>query len=231
MTQLPDVKTLVSELRKHGSPEGIAGQQRYGINGREMLGVSIYEIRKIAKGIHDHDIALELWATEIHDARLMACFVDIPEKVTRPQMDDWAEDFDTWDLCDQATTSLFDLTPHAVPAIYTWAPREEEFVRRAAFATMAGLAWHSRTLEDSEFTAFFDLIRQYSTDPRNYVKKGVNWALRNIGKRNDYLLEASALCAQDLLETGDRTARWIAKDALREFEVRRLKKITRKSKE
>jgi 3-methyladenine DNA glycosylase AlkD len=231
MTQLPNVSTLISELVAHSNPEGIAGQQRYGIKGRNMLGVSIYDIRRIAKGIHDHELALELWATEIHDARLMACFVDIPENVTRPQMNDWAKDFDTWDLCDQATTSLFDQTPHAVPAIFAWAPREEEFVRRAAFAMIAGLAWHSRTMKDSEFTGFFDLIRQYSTDPRNYVKKGVNWALRNIGKRNDYLLEASERCAQDLLETGDRTARWIAKDALREFEVRKLKKINPKSKE
>ncbi len=226
MNHNPGVDDLVSQLRDHSRPEGIASQQRYGIAGRNMLGVSIYDIRRIAKGIHDHELALALWDTEIHDARLMACFVDIPEKVTRGQMDEWANDFDTWDLCDQATTSLFHLTPFAIRAIFDWAEREEEFVRRAAFATIAGLAWHNRTMTDSEFMPFFGLIKTYSTDLRNYVKKGVNWALRNIGKRNETLLEESIQCAEDLLQLNDRTARWIAKDALREFENRKLKGVT-----
>jgi 3-methyladenine DNA glycosylase AlkD len=191
-----------------------------------MLGVSIYDIRRIAKGIHDHELALALWDTEIHDARLMACFVDIPEKVTRAQMDDWVKDFDTWDLCDQATTSLFYQTPHAVPAIFEWAPREEEFVKRAAFALIAGIAWHNRNMADAEFAPFFDLILSHATDSRNYVKKGVNWALRNIGKRNESLLERSIHCAEDLLQLDDRTARWIARDALREFEKRKIKAAT-----
>jgi 3-methyladenine DNA glycosylase AlkD len=225
MNQNPDVDALVNQLREKSSPQGIAGQQRYGISGRNMLGVSIYDIRRIAKGIRDHELALSLWDTEIHDARLMACFVDIPEKVTRAQMDDWVKDFDTWDLCDQATTSLFHLTPFAIPAISDWSEREEEFVRRAAFATIAGLAWHDRTMNDSEFIPFFALIKIHSTDPRNYVKKGVNWALRNIGKRNENLLEHSIRCAKDLLQLDDRTARWIAKDALREFEKRKLKGV------
>jgi 3-methyladenine DNA glycosylase AlkD len=223
MIQNPEAEALVSQLRDLSRPEGIAGQQRYGITGRNMLGVSIYDIRRISKGIHDHELALALWDTEIHDARLMACFVDIPEKVTREQMDDWVEDFETWDLCDQATTSLFTLTPFATPAIYDWAERDEEFVRRAAFAIIAGLAWHNRTMTDIDFAPFFALIKNHSTDPRNFVKKGVNWALRNIGKRNEYLLEQSILCAEDLLQYNDRTARWIAKDALREFENRKLK--------
>ncbi len=226
MNQHPDLDTLVNQLRERSSQDGIAGQQRYGISGRNMLGVSIYDIRKIAKSIHDHDLALALWDTEIHDARLMACFVDIPEKVTRDQMDEWVKDFDTWDLCDQATTSLFHLTPFAIPAIFDWAEREEEFVRRAAFATIAGLAWHNRTMTNGEFMPFFGLIKAHSTDPRNYVKKGVNWALRNIGKRNKDLLEQCIYCAEDLLISDDRTARWIAKDALREFEKRKLKGIS-----
>src|SRR5512137_783244 len=115
MNHHPFVDALVDQLREKSSPEGIAGQQRYGISGRNMLGVSIYDIRRIAKGIHDHELALALWDTEIHDACLMACFVDIPEKVTRTQMEEWVEDFDTWDLCDQVTTSLFHLTPFAIP--------------------------------------------------------------------------------------------------------------------
>jgi 3-methyladenine DNA glycosylase AlkD len=225
MIQNPEAEALVSQLRNLSRPEGIAGQQRYGINGRNMLGVSIYDIRRIATGIHDHELALALWDTEIHDARLMACFVDIPEKVTREQMDDWVNDFDTWDLCDQATTSLFHLTPLAIPAIYDWAERDEEFVRRAAFAIIAGLAWHNRDMTDIEFAPFFALIEKHSTDPRNYVKKGVNWALRNIGKRNESLLAQSIHCAEDLLEINDRTARWIAKDALREFENRKSKGV------
>ena len=225
MMQNPDAEVLVTKLHECSRPEGISGQQRYGINGRNMLGVSIYDIRRIAKGIHDHELALALWDTEIHDARLMACFVDIPEKVTRVQMDNWAKDFDTWDLCDQATTSLFYQTPYAIPAIFGWADREEEFVRRAAFALIAGLAWHDRVMTDEEFVPFFDLIRKHSKDPRNFVKKGVNWALRNIGKRNSDLLEQSIHCAEDLLLLKDRTASWIARDALREFEKRKGKKV------
>ena len=220
MNQKTEVEKLILLLREKSSPEGQNGQKRFGISGRNLLGVSIYDIRKISKGIHDHEIALALWASEVHDARLMACFVDIPEKVTREQMDSWVADFDSWDICDQVTTSLFDLTPFAPNAVFEWAKSEEEFTRRAAFSTIAGLASHNHEMMDKDFENYFPLIREYSLDPRNFVKKGVNWALRNIGKRNDSLLVKCIQFAEELHQTDDRTARWIASDALRELRKR-----------
>jgi 3-methyladenine DNA glycosylase AlkD len=220
MNQNDEVEQLLLQLREKSSREGLDSQKRFGISGRKMLGVSIYDIRRISKGIHDHEIALDLWASEIHDARLMACYVDIPKKVTRDQMDTWVADFDSWDLCDQATTSLFDLTTHAPHAVFDWAKGEEEFTRRAAFSTIAGLAVHNHEMLDGDFENYFSLIREYSTDPRNFVKKGVNWALRNIGKRNGTLLFKCIQFAEELQHIEDKTARWIASDALREFRKR-----------
>jgi 3-methyladenine DNA glycosylase AlkD len=220
MTRKNEVEKLLLQLREKSSQEGLDGQKRFGISARNMLGVSIYDIRRISKGIRDHEVALGLWASEIHDARLMACFVDIPQKVTRDQMDAWVVDFDSWDLCDQATTSLFDLTSLAPCAVFDWAKGEPEFTRRAAFSTIAGLAVHNHEMIDRDFEYYLPLIREYSTDPRNFVKKGVNWALRNMGKRNDSLLAKCIQFAEELQQTGDRTARWIASDALRDLRKR-----------
>jgi 3-methyladenine DNA glycosylase AlkD len=220
MNQKNEVEKLLFQLREKSSQEGLDGQKRFGIFGRNMLGVSIYDIRRISKGIHDHEIALALWESEIHDARLMACFVDIPQKVTREQMDSWVADFDSWDLCDQATTSLFDLTSLAPLAVYDWVKGEDEFTRRAGFSTIAGLAVHNHEMINGDFENYFQLIREYSTDARNFVKKGVNWALRNIGKRNNTLLIKCIQLAEELQQTDDRTARWIASDALRELRKR-----------
>jgi 3-methyladenine DNA glycosylase AlkD len=220
MTRKNEVEKLLLQLREKSSQEGLDGQKRFGISGRNMLGVSIYDIRRLSKGIRDHEIALDLWASEIHDARLMACFVDIPQKVTRDQMDTWVADFDSWDLCDQATTSLFDLTPFALHAVFDWVKEEEEFTRRAAFSTIAGLAVHNHEMIDRDFENYLPLIREYSADPRNFVKKGVNWALRNIGKRNDTLLVKCIQFAEELQQIDDKTARWIASDTLRELRKR-----------
>ena len=224
MNRKTEVEKLILLLREESSQEGLNGQKRFGISGRNMLGVSIYAIRRISKGVLDHETALALWASEIHDARLMACYVDIPEKVTQEQMDSWVADFDSWDLCDQATTSLFDQTPFAPNAVFEWAKGEDEFTRRAAFSTIAGLAFHNHEMIDKCFENYFPLIKEYSTDPRNFVKKGVNWALRNIGKRNDTLLDKCIQFAEELQQTDDKTARWIASDALREFR-KRMNKI------
>lgn len=220
MSRKNEVEKLLLQLHEKSSQEGLDYQKRFGISGRNMLGVSIYDIRRISKGIHDHEIALGLWASEIHDAQLMACFVDIPQKVTRDQMDTWVAAFDSWDLCDQATTSLFDLTSLAPRAVFDWAKGEPEFTRRAAFSTIAGLAVHNHEMIDRDFENYLPLIREYSTDPRNFVKKGVNWALRNMGKRNDTLLAKCIQFAEELQQTGDRTARWIASDALRDLRKR-----------
>jgi len=182
------VGPLLEELRAMGSEKNRAGMARYGINVENAFGVSVYELRKIARGQGgDHDLALALWATGNHEARLLACFIDDPAAVTGEQMETWASDFDSWDLCDQATTSLFDLTGHAWTKAAEWARRDEEWVKRGGFALMAGLAVHDKTAADRAFVKLFPVIERGAFDERNFVKKAVNWALRNIGKRNEVL--------------------------------------------
>lgn len=218
MTQIPTVELLIRDLRSISNQETLESQRRFGIAVDKSLGVSLYDIRRICRGIKNHALALGLWKTGVHEARIMAAIVDVPLEVTREQMDDWVKDFDSWDVCDQVTTDLFDQTPFAVEAVFDWAEREEEFVRRAAFAMIAGLSVHNRIMTDTDFERFFPLIIKYSIDPRNFVKKAVNWALRNIGKRNANLGSKTAAIARQLISSPDRTARWIGSDALREFE-------------
>jgi 3-methyladenine DNA glycosylase AlkD len=209
---------------------------RYGINVENAFGVSIYELRKVAKRLGtDHELALALWDTGNHEARLLACFVDNPEAVTEEQMEAWARDFDSWDICDQATTSLFDLTKHAWTKAHEWAARDEEWVRRAGFALMAGLAVHDKAATDRAFTTLLPLIERAASDERNFVKKAVNWALRNVGKRNRALNDAAIACAEKIRasankraggdrggDPGARSARWVATDALRELRSDKL---------
>ncbi len=205
---------------------------RYGINVANAFGVSVTELRKLARRLGtDHGLALALWATGHHEARLLACFVDDPAAVTETQVEKWAADFDSWDLCDQATTSLFDLTKHAWPKAVEWTGRDEEWVKRAGFALMAGLARHDKTASDRSFLTLLTAIEQRAFDGRNYVKKAASWALRNIGKRSHALNAAAVACAQRIRaaadrragasrggDLGDRGARWVAVDALRELQ-------------
>jgi 3-methyladenine DNA glycosylase AlkD len=204
---------------------------RYGINAEQAFGVSVYELRKMARKLGaEHDLALALWAPANHEARLLACFVDEPACVTADQMEAWARDFDSWDICDQATTSLFDLTPHAWSKAVAWAKRQEAWVKRGGFALMAGLAVHDKAAADGKFAKLFPLIERGAFDDRNFVKKAVNWALRNIGKRNLPLHREAIACAERIAAAatkaaggqrgGDaqaRAARWVAADALREL--------------
>lgn len=222
---------LLDELRAMGGDAHRAGLARYGINVERAFGVSVYELRKVAKRVGtDHDLALALWATGNHEARLLACFVDDPAAVIEAQMEAWAADFDSWDLCDQATTSLFDLTPHAWTKAREWAARDDEWVKRGGFALMAGLAVHDKIAGDEAFVALYPLIERGAFDDRNFVKKAVNWALRNIGKRNLALHAGATACAERIRAAateaaggergGDartRAARWVATDALREL--------------
>ncbi|MDM7991971.1 MAG: DNA alkylation repair protein [Candidatus Fermentibacter sp.] len=222
---------ILEELRGMGSEEARAGMSRYGINTADAFGVSVYELRRMAARIGtDHELALALWETGNHEARLLACFVDDPASVTASQMEAWAAGFDSWDVCDQATTSLFDLTPNAWGKAVEWAGRDEEWVKRAGFAMMAGLAVHDKKASDDDFVTLLDHIERGASDDRNFVKKAVNWALRNIGKRNAALNSAAIACAGRILDTanaraggerggdaGARAARWVATDALREL--------------
>jgi len=228
---------LLTELRTLGNEADRAGMARYGINIEHASGVSVRMLRTLARRVGtDHELALALWATGHHEARLLACFVDDPDAVTEAQAEAWAGAFDSWDLCDQATTSLFDRTPLAWRLAVTWARRDEPWVRRAGFALMAGLAVHDKAATDRAFMKLLPLIEQAAADDRNFVRKAVNWALRNIGKRNGALNAAALACARRILaaantraggprggDPGARSARWVATDAIRELDAEKLR--------
>jgi 3-methyladenine DNA glycosylase AlkD len=230
------VVDILAELRSLGSRKRRADMARYGIDTHEAFGVSIYELRKVAGRLGaDHGLSLALWATGNHEARLLACFVDDPAAVTEEQLEAWARDFNSWDICDQATTSLFDLTRHAWRKALEWAARDEEWVRRAGFALMAGLAVHDKTAADRAYLRLLPAVERGASDDRNFVKKAVNWALRNIGKRDRVLNVAAVACAERILaganrraggkkggDAGARSARWGATDALRELQSDKL---------
>jgi 3-methyladenine DNA glycosylase AlkD len=216
-------RAIVAELRALGDPAAREGQARFGIQTRRAFGISIPSLRAIAKREgRDHDLALELWRTGIHEARLLAGFVDEPSAVTEGQMEAWAAEFDSWDLVDQCCAGLFDRTPWAYGKAEEWARRDEEFVKRAAFALMAALAVHDKEAPDQRFLHFLGLIEREAGDPRNFVKKAVNWALRGIGKRNLALNEAAVKAALRIQEQAKGSARWVASDALRELRNERV---------
>jgi len=191
---------------------------RFGINPEGTLGASIPTIRNLAKTIgKDHELALSLWKTGIHEARILASLVDDPTAVTERQMESWVKDFDSWDICDQVCSNLFGRTPFARHKVIEWSGREEEFVKRAGFVLVAALTVHDKKAEDSEFIAFLPMIECGSTDGRNFVKKAVNWALRQIGKRDAALNRAAIAACESIRKKDSPSARWIAADALREL--------------
>jgi len=222
---------IIAKLKSMSNLKNVEGMARYGINPKNNLGVSIYKLRPLAKKIgKNHKLSLKLWNSEIHDARLLAVFVEDPKKVTEGQMELWAKDFDSWDVCDQACTSLFDITSFAWKKVYEWAERDEEFVKRAAFSIIAGLSVHDKKSHDEKFEELLPIIKNASTDERNYVKKAVNWALRNIGKRNLSLNKKAIKVAKEIKNINSKSAKWIANDAIRELtsskiQARLIKKI------
>jgi 3-methyladenine DNA glycosylase AlkD len=208
---------LLTQLHALANPDNVAGMARYGINPTGTLGISIYELRRIANTVEpSRDLAEELWASSIHEARILASYIERPEWVSEEQMERWALDFDSWDLCDQVC-GLFEETPFAYAKVCEWSRRPEEFVKRAAFAILAGLAVHDKGASDEKLAQFFPLIIQEATDGRNFVKKAVNWALRNIGKRNRELNRLAIETARQIQQIDDPAARWIASVALREL--------------
>ena len=209
---------LIERMREMANPENAAGMARFGINPANTLGVSMPQLRALARGRRDHQAALELWASGIHEARILAALVDDPALLTEAQMEDWVQDFDSWDVCDQVCMNLFDRSPLAYAKAIEWAGREAEFVKRAGFALMACLVWHDKGAADERFLEFIPVIQRESTDRRNFVKKAVNWALRQIGKRNLALNQAAVATAREIQAIESSAARWIAADALRELE-------------
>lgn len=211
-------KQILTELKSMSNPAAVAGMARYGINPRKTYGVSIPNLRKLARQAGpDHRLAARLWTTGIHEARILASMIDRPEFVDEAQMESWAADFDSWDVCDECCNNLFSRTELARRKAIEWSKREEEFVKRAGFVLMATLAVHEREAPDKLFVKFLSLVRRESGDDRNLVKKAVNWALRQIGKRSLYLNAKAIETARQIQGQDTRTARWIAADALREL--------------
>ena len=209
---------ILAALRAQASAKNVAGMARYGISTAGTLGVPVAEIRRLARQAgRSHDLAAELWASGIHEARILATIVEEPARVTRRQMNQWARDFDSWDVCDQACQNLFRYTPFAWTMAARWAAARREFVRRAGFALMAGLAVKARNAPDEAFEALLPLIAAAAADDRSLVKKAVNWALRAIGKRNPHLRRAAIATGESISAIDSPAARWIASDALREL--------------
>jgi 3-methyladenine DNA glycosylase AlkD len=212
---------IMAILQKHANAQAVEGMAKFGIRPAHALGISIPILRKIARETgKNHVLALELWSTGIHEARILASMIDDHQYVSSQQMEDWVNDFDTWDICDQVCGNLFDKTPYAYQKVIEWCHREQEFARRAGFVMMAELAVHDKQAPDEAFLPFFPLIQQYAVDERNFVKKAVNWALRQIGKRNSHLCVQAIEWANTIARIDSKAARWIAKDALRELNGR-----------
>jgi 3-methyladenine DNA glycosylase AlkD len=207
---------IIALLHSLANPANVAGMARYGIATRGTLGVNIPALRGIARAHRrDHLLALELWRSGIHEARILASLVDDPKLVTAEQMEEWVEDVDSWDVCDQCCANLFGRTPFAWDKAEQWSGRSGEFVKRAGFVLMARLAVQEKKAAAERFHPFLALIRREAADERNFVRKGINWALREIGKRKD--LPAAMATARELAGMASPSARWIGRDALREF--------------
>ena len=210
---------ILDQLKAKAHPDNLEGMAKFGMAVENRLGVSVPEMRRIAKETgKDHKLAIQLWKTGIADARIMASMIAVPEKLTEKEMEAWVKDINSWDVCDQVCMNLFEKTPLARRKIIEWSEREEEFVKRAAFALIACLAWHDKQATDQEFTERLSVIKHGATDERNFVRKAVNWALRNIGKRNLRLNKAAIKAAKEIQRFDSKAARWIAADAIRELE-------------
>jgi 3-methyladenine DNA glycosylase AlkD len=220
----PAADQVLAELRTLGSEANRAGMARYGIAVDNAYGVAMRDLRPLARRLgRSHALAADLWASKIHEARILASIVDVPKEVTEAQMDAWAADFDSWDLCDQCCSNLFRKTPFAVAKARQWAARDETFVKRAGFALMAYLGGHDPKTSDEALASFLELIEREATDDRNFVKKAVNWALREIGKRRGGNWHARSLALAERLKASDsRPARWIGSDAARELRSRQV---------
>lgn len=221
---------IVRNLKSLGSKKNILGMARFGINPKGTLGVSMPKLRGLAKKIgKNHPLALSLWKTGIHEAKILAGLVGEAEKLAEKEMDLWVKGFDSWDVCDQVCMNLFDKTKFAEKKIFELASRKEEFVKRTAFALIASLSVHSKKMADKEFVKFFPLIKKASTDERNFVRKAVNWALRQIGKRNLFLNRKAIELAYQIKKNNpnSKAAKWIANNALTELEGKAVQRRLR----
>ncbi|MDD2731299.1 MAG: DNA alkylation repair protein [Candidatus Portnoybacteria bacterium] len=219
------VSEILKKLKALGDKKNITGMARFGIKGKKMLGVSMPKLRAFAKQIgKNHELALELWQSGFHEAKILASLVAEVEKTTPALMDKWIKDFDSWDVCDQTCMNLFSKTSVAYKKALVWSQRGREFEKRAGFALMACLGWYDKTASDKKLAQFFPAIKRAAADDRIYVRKAVNWALRQIGKRNKNLNKQAIGAAEKIKKIDSRSARWIAVDALRELQSEAVKK-------
>ena len=215
---------IIANLKLHANAQAVEAMARFGIRPARALGVSIPTLRKMAKEIgENHMLALELWDSGIHEASILASMIAEPQLISSQQMEEWVNDFDSWDVCDQVCGNLFDKTPYPYQKATEWCQQEKEFVRRAGFVMRAELAVHDKQVPDEAFLQFFPLIKHYADDKRNFVKKAVNWALRQIGKRNSHLRALALECADEIQAMDSNTAQWVAKDALKELRAKEIK--------
>lgn len=208
---------VLDQLKVLSTPEHFAKMSHFGINDVKALGVKVPLLRQLAKKIgKSHGLAFDLWATEIHEARLLAGMIEIPSLITESQFDSWVSDFDSWDLCDSVCDVLMK-TPFVLQKIDQYSNQEQVFVKRTAFTLMCKLAFHDKKAGNDLFCHFYSLIEQQAWDDRNFVRKAVNWALRQIGKRNEYLRLEAITVAGRIYEQNTKSSRWIANDAIREL--------------
>lgn len=214
-----NAKEIIKELRSHKNQKNIEGMKRFGIIGKEVIGwPSVPAMRKWGKELGpDHELAQELWDSGIHEARIIAGFTEDPKTIKEKQMDLWVNDFDSWDMCDLICSGLFDRSEYSEKKILEWTQSQKEFVRRAGFVLICAKTVHDKKAPNSEFTKYFPLIKKYCTDERNFVRKAVNWSLRQIGKRNYILNKKAIKIAEELKKTNSKSARWIANNALKEL--------------
>ncbi len=214
----PTTESVVATLRRLGTKATRDGMARYGIPSDRAFGVPVGAMQKLARQLgRSHDLAAGLWETGWYEARMLAAFVDEPARVTPAQMDQWCRDFDSWAICDTVCFHLFDRVPHAWRKIGPWARRRDEFQKRAAFALLASLAGHDKEADDGAFADCLPIIERGAADGRNFVKKGVSWALRGIGHRNLELHSAAVELARHLADSAEAAPRWVGKDVLRDL--------------
>lgn len=212
------IQFVLEHLKEKADATYLKGMSRFGIDSSKALGVKLPEIHKLAKTIKkDHELALALWDTQIHEARILASLIADPKLVTPELMDSWTGDFYSWDICDQVCGNLFDRTPFAIDKAIEYSTHEQEFVKRAGFVLMAEYAVHHKTAPDEVFINLFPIMEREAWDNRNFVKKAVNWALRQIGKRNNILKVNAINTARNIYNQPAKSAKWIAKNALDEL--------------
>jgi len=222
---------IIRRLESLANPEAVKGMARYGINPDKTYGVSIPNLRAIAKEAgRDHALAQQLWDSGVHEARILASMVDDSKMVTEEQMESWVKDFDSWDVCDECCMNLFQNTKFAYQKAVEWSARDEDFVKRAGFVLMARLAVSDKKAEDSRFEDFLPIIKREAYDNRNFVRKAINWALRQIGKRNLNLNQIAIKTAEELQQLDSQSAKWVASDAIRELTSQAIQERLRRVK-